>query len=95
MFGIVAEFHCDLNHADKGQLQDLQWNDVTCGACGGRKSARCITSVSSDATQYSCTGKLQHMFGNTCFLNSVGSSCDLNMCLLCFANASVLMADDA
>lgn len=44
-------------NAEKGQLQDLQWNDVTCGACGGRGSNRCITAVSSDATQYSCSGE--------------------------------------
>jgi hypothetical protein len=43
--------------ADNGVLKDLQWNDVSCGACGGRKSNRCLTAKSSDATQYSCTGR--------------------------------------
>ena len=48
--------------ADNGVLKDLQWNDVSCGACGGRKSNRCLTAKSSDATQYSCTGWNLHGF---------------------------------
>jgi hypothetical protein len=42
--------------ADSGRLQSLQWNDVTCGGCGGRNTSQCLSARSTDGVQYSCAG---------------------------------------
>lgn len=39
---------------DSGRLQSLQWNDVTCGGCGGRNTSQCLSARSTDGVQYSC-----------------------------------------
>lgn len=51
---LTATYPCP----DKGQLQSLQWSDLTCSSCGGVTSKQCMTSTTSQP-QHSCAGELQ------------------------------------
>ena len=42
-------------YAENGQLQALQWVDLTCNSCGGPTSKQCLTTTTSQP-QHSCAG---------------------------------------
>ena len=43
--------------AGTGQLQSLQWTDLTCNSCGGPASKQCMVTKTSQP-QHSCAGGL-------------------------------------
>ncbi len=64
--------------AGTGQLQSLQWTDLTCNSCGGPASKQCIVTRTSQP-QHSCAGGLAaHSFcpcqHECCAFSNISSS---------------------